>query len=409
MTAELARFQAAVDRARAAATADAGRLWDVDLTDARWIGAGADHWYLTEDPDQPGFSYRSPFWRGPKPAGSTHGNTAIDWAGRRWANIALPLGGDTPPPGLDRDGATRLLLHEAWHACGQETLFPDGLGGEPAVVGGDLLDRSAGRVWLRLEAAALSRAVADRSERAAGAAGCFRLRRQREATAAEWNRERTLELGEGLPEYTAWRLTGADRAAVSAHVRAIPIQNSLVRSFAYHTGPGYGFVLDDLAPGWQRDIPTVRDLPELLRRATTVPAIERAEAAAEEYGYSEILAEELARDRDRADDLAATVRRFRDGPLLRIRPDQVRIDFSPQQVRQFDFGAVYGKLAWRTEDGTMLDVDGEALVTADWNEIQVPLDRVTDDPPTAGPGWTLVLTDRWQTTRDGRGWLITPR
>jgi hypothetical protein len=406
VTAELDGFHAAVDGARATATTDAGRLWGVDLTGARWIGAGADHWYLTEAPDDPEFAYEAPFWRGPKPVGSTHGNTAIDWAGRRWATIALPLGGDLPPPG---DGAIRLLLHEAWHACCEKTLFPDGVGGEPAVAGGDLLDRAAGRVWLRLEAAALSRAVADRNARAAAAAGCFRLRRQQDATAAEWNRERTLELGEGLPEYTGWRLTGADRTAVSAHVAAIPIQNSLVRSFAYHTGPGYGFVLDDLAPGWQRAIPTVRDLPELLRRAATVPAVERAETVAEEYGYSEILAEELARDHDRADELAATVRRFRDGPLLRIRPDLLRIDFSPQRVQQFDIGAVYGKLAWRTEDGAVLDVDGEALVTPDWKEIQVPLDGTTDDSPTAGPGWTLVLTDRWRATRDDRGWLITPR
>jgi len=377
-------FLAAVARARAALIADAGRLWGVDLSSARWIGSTDDSWLATEDPGLPDFAYDGSLWVGPRPADGTKADTAIDWAGRRWAIVALPMRGDP----------VRTLIHECWHAHGEPSLFP-GVGAEMAIGGGDLLDRADGRLWLRLECAALARgSLVD--------AAAFRRRRRDVASAAEWRRECGLELVEGLAEYTAWRLSGADSAMVGEYVGALPLDGSLVRSFMYRTVPAYGFLLDDAVPDWRRNVVIARDLGAVL------PSSRRAEEIAESYGFGHIHAEERARDKDREIALAETRRRFA-GPLLRIRPGSLSIDFNPQRVRLLDEGTVYEGLGWRIADGAALRVEGEALVTVDWREIHVPLDTGDSDAmPRSGGGWSLTLPVDWRINRDERGWLVEP-
>lgn len=211
--------------------------------------------------------------------------------------------------------------------------------------------------------------------------------------AREWTRERALELTEGLPEYSGWRLSGADKMQVAEWLAELPIDKSLVRSFAYYLVPAYGFLLDEVDPDWRRKALRSGDLTSL-----GSPGAEPDET---------IVAEEMARDRERIEVARATTRRFTDGLLLRIRPGSLKIDFNPQRVRSFDFGTVYGSLTWRTENGAELHVDGEALVTTDWTEVHVPLENNPAALPTSGPGWTLTPPN-WPARRDDRGWLIAP-
>lgn len=376
----LSSFIAAIEGARAALAADAGQLWGIDLTGARWIGAVGDTWYATEDPSRPDFVPDGPLWRGRRPPGATTGNTNIEWADRPWALVQLP------------DANIRTLIHEWWHAGAAPHLVPH-VGAEASPPGGDLLDTAAGRIWLRLEAAALHRALTVPASDGLQDAASYRLRRREAASEQEWARERALELSEGLPEYTGWRLSGAKKQHVAAWLADLPIDRSLVRSFAYYLVPAYGFLLDEVDPIWRRKALDCGNLTDL-----GTPRIEPDE---------EIVAEETARDRRRALTENVTRRRFTDRPVLRIRPGQLSIDFNPQRVRNFDFGTVYGALIWRTDNGAELRVDGEALVTPDWMEIHVPL--VVNPPalPTSGPGWTLVPPD-WPARRDDRGWLLAP-
>jgi hypothetical protein len=381
LRAMLASFTAAVERARAALAADGGRLWGIDLTGARWIGADGDIWYATEDPGRPDFRPDGPFWRGPRPAGTTTGNTNIEWVGRPWALVQLP------------DADVRVLIHEWWHAGAAPRLIPD-LGSEMSVPGGDLLDTAAGRVWLRSEAAALHRGLTEPGSDGLQVAASCRLGRKQAATADEWAREKALELCEGLPEYTAWRLSGASSPQVAEWLAELPIDRSLVRSFAYYVVPAYGFLLDEVDPDWRRKALHSRDLTRLGMSGAAPDA--------------DIVAAESVRDQQRAAAAQATRLRFIEGPVLRIRPPAMNIDFNPQRVRNFDFGTVYGSLTWRTADGAELRVDGEAVVTPDWAEIQVPLDNNPAELPTSGPGWTLVPPN-WPARRDDRGWLIAPQ
>jgi hypothetical protein len=296
----------------------------------------------------------------------------------------------------------RLLLHEQWHADVQPALFPDLHAAETVIDGGDLLDRSAGRIWLRLELTALAAALRSRPERGrhAAAAACFRQRRYRTATPAERTRETRLDLVEGLAEYSGWRLSGCADGELAEWLESPP-PGSWIRSFAYRTGPAYGFLLDELVPDWRRRISGELGLSTMLLPGTDIST----ETIGPEYGLAEITREESIRDREQADRLALLRGRYDAGRVLRLRPGQLKLSFDPNRLTQLPIGTVRGGLSWRSEDGARLTAE-EGLITVDWSEIHLFLGD--SDVPTSGPGWDLVLPPQWRVEPDSRGWLVRP-
>jgi hypothetical protein len=122
------------------------------------------------------------------------------------------------------------------------------------------LDTLEGRVWIKLEWRALRRALessgSTRTE-AIGDALAFRRERRRLFSGAADN-ERRDEMREGLASYTglaAWATSSADahHAAASALARG-ESQPSFVGNFEASSGPAYGVLLDDLKPGWRREL-----------------------------------------------------------------------------------------------------------------------------------------------------------
>jgi hypothetical protein len=85
-------------------------------------------------------------------------------------------------------------------------------------------------------------------------------------------------MNEGLAEYTGVRLGNPQPTdAQTATLRDLSNQAkvpSLVRSFAYATGPAYGLLLDRYRPDWRTALQTGQTLPELLQSALklTLPA-----------------------------------------------------------------------------------------------------------------------------------------
>ncbi|HVX42302.1 MAG TPA: hypothetical protein VHC49_00355 [Mycobacteriales bacterium] len=391
-------FAAAVARARSALRADAGVLWGHDASGARWVGALGGVWHATADPGLDDFPRHSdlPLWSGPAPAEDIPANTGIDWAGGRWAKIWLEYEYDV-----------RLLLHEAWHADLQASVLPDVEAAETGIEGADLLDRSAGRIWLRLELSALQRALAapDDARSDVAAALAFRRRRDAIATADEREREAAFELVEGLPEYSAWRWSGATDSEVAVHVGGPPPQ-SWVRAFCYRTGPAYGFLLDRYSIGWRQEASAGMQLSERLSEIVT-PAVD-ADATATAYGIATVRAEELQRDRDLVTRLEELRARFIDGPVLRIPLLQRALSFNPQRDVVLPEGTVRGTVQWTAGGRTRLIAD-EALLLPDWSEIRVPLDTVPGDhSELSGPGWTFVAGDGWRLEPDGQDIRVRP-
>ncbi len=393
---------AALARARGALEGLEG-LWGARGDGARWIFTDGRR-HVASDPAIDGGAL-APMTL---PPATVIANHAVEIDGRRWAMIRLPLGGD-------EDARARLLVHEVLHTLQPEHL-PSGAATEPAD-GGDHLDSAAGRVWLLLELRALSAALATAGEarrRALSDALVFRAERDRLATPTERARMDALDVVEGLPEYTAWRLAGAsDRALADGLARAERATVSWVRAVGYWTGPAYGFLLDQLSTGaWREAVRVGARLPMLLAKAIGAPRTHDAAHAAQRaavWNGATLQATEHARDSVRAHERATLRARFVTGPVLRVRPHALRIAFDPNsQVPLGADGTLMRGLRWSDADGSLLEAPAGALVSADWAWLQLPLDgarplsrlssdgRLTERLVLQGEGWTLTLAPGWR-------------
>lgn len=443
-------FAAAVRRARAVLAADRGRLWGARLDTLRWMGVDDKRVWLSANPRVSGYVRDGTLWTGPLPAGITPSNTSVTWNGARWAMVILPFP-------VDSATATRLLIHEAMHVD-QPSLLPQPKYDETAN-GSGLLDEAAGRTQLREEWRALTAAlrapsgiegIGGRARRdAIRDALAFRAARYAGATPDEITRERAIDVTEGLPEYTSWRLTHTTDRAFAAQIDSAPQRlPSFVRGFMYYTGPAYAMLLDDYeGSAWRREVRALPDLQRLLfvawhDRAPRDPdatligdalagrmvdgrvldpgqrarlaTLERDAAA--RYDGAAIRAEEDARWAAREKQLAEYRATFVTGPTLRIRPKSLNISFDPRgQASLGDAGTVMANLAWRGPDGAELHAPAGALVTPKWDEVRVPLGDVHLAPgPLAAPvalsgaGWTLVLPAGWVVTPEGSSMVFTP-
>ena len=254
------------DEATALCERDAGRLWGVSLCGPMVIfdpATGARATSLPEPEGQP-----------PRFGGYADG--PVTWGGMRW--FAYPV---TMLPANDADGRQQLLLHGLFHRIQPE------LGLTPSDGANEHLDTFDGRVWMQLEWRALLAAVessgSDRAEAIADALAFRHERRRRFPGAAD--NERRDEIREGLATYTgiaAWADSPADarRAAASALAGAGSMP-SFVGQFEAASGPAYGVLLDDLLPGWRRQVRSTSDLGDLLASAVSRPPttdVARAEA-----------------------------------------------------------------------------------------------------------------------------------
>jgi hypothetical protein len=191
----------------------------------------------------------------------------VFWGGLRWWSVPLYM-----LPEKDADVRRQLMLHGLFHRIQPE------LGLTPSDGFNEHLDTLEGRVWMQLEWRALRRAVessgGDRAEAIADALAFRRERRRLFPGAAD--NERRDEIREGLATYTgiaAWANSPADahRAAASA-LAGSESQPSFVGQFEAASGPAYGVLLDDLMPGWHRQVRGTSDLGDLLASWVVRPA-----------------------------------------------------------------------------------------------------------------------------------------
>jgi hypothetical protein len=380
-------------------------LWGIDGRDVQWIFASAEGSWATRREDR-----REVLVPVALPPGTLRANTAVELEGRRWAMVVLPLPGD----GLER---VRLLVHEATHTFQPERLPRPGPT-EPGD-GGDLLEGPQARTWLFLELRALAAALEARGAARAEAASdalVFRARRDALAHPAERARLDALDLAEGLPEYTGWKLSRTPIAVLTARLRAAPDRPAgWVRWVAYDTGPAYALLLDALGARWRAAARGGARLPDLLALSVGAAGAD-ADARGERYGKEAIAAAEASREAARARRLADLRARFVEGLVLRILPGALQLSFDPgRQTPLGEDGTVMGGLRWASTDGAVLEAPDGALVSPAWDFVQVPLGEVSleDGPlPEArtleGPGWRLTLPAGWRVAREGSRVRIRP-
>jgi hypothetical protein len=340
-------------------------------------------------------------------------NTSFPWGGRTWTMVALPLP-------RDRFTRTDLVMHEVFHRE-QEALGlrqPDALNNQ--------LDMRPGRTWLRLEYRALASALEALPNQTVTrhhveSALIFRAQRRSLYPGAD-SLEATLEIQEGLPEYTgqrlAMQLTGEGTMRVAKYVRDYESTPTFVRAFAYGTGPAIGVLLDTFAPSWRNAVLTNRDIGALLaeaihfQRPRSLAAT--ALARAKEYGWDEVDRSEAARDSARGPAMREYRARLADGPTLTLRQskDSLSWSYDPTELIGFDLtSTIYPSGNFSAPWGKLSVEHGGVLVRNDFSAITVgaPVSPVTRSNKITGDGWSLELAPGWTIRPTGNKYEVVGR
>ncbi len=320
-------------------------------------------------------------------------NTAFDWKGKHWTMVALPL----PETKAER---LSLLIHESFHRI-QPIIGFDSVHEVPSVH----LDTKDGRIYLKLELEALKRALTtNQPDMHIKNALLFRQYRYNLFPEAK-KAENSLEILEGLAEYTGSILSQRSDSNLKEHyVSQIDWFYSLptfVRSFAYFTTPVYGYLMHQTDENWNLQITKDTNLSEYMfaffdvsQQTCTKEAIMQLGA---DYGIDSII--DLETQREIKKELLKRSYRntFLSDSVVEIGLEKMSIGFNPSNIMPLDsLGTVYPNLRI-TDNWGILEVDScGALVSPSWDKVTISYPEIITDTLIVGRGWRLKLNNEWK-------------
>jgi len=358
---------------------DAGRLWGVSLCGPMVIVDQATGTRATSQPEP----------EGPPPRFPGFADGPVSWGGVRWFSFPLSM-----LPEKDADVRQQVMLHGLFHRIQPELGFITDEGFN------EHLNALEGRVWIQLEWRALRRALEssglDRAEAIADALAFRRERRRQFPGAAE--NERRDEIREGLASYTgiaAWAASPADAHRAAASALAGDSSQSFVGNFEAASGPAYGVLLDDLLPGWRRQVRATSDLGDLLASATDRPPTTDLVAAARRYDGATLRTTEEARDRAQQVRIAELRQRFVDGPVLTMPAGGSGTSDTTGSVGIPGVGTVLFRNFTLSARWGRLEANGGVLRGADGTTLSVPVTGRLEGSTLQGDGWSATLNSGW--------------
>jgi hypothetical protein len=332
------------------------------------------------------------------PANMNIANTALDWKGKKWAMIMLPL----PQNKYDRIG---LLAHESFHR------IQPALGFELNNVENNHLDQREGRIYLRLELEALKKGAESTSEKEQQKhlVNALIFRKYRHGLyGGSAVSENLLELNEGIAEYTGLIISGRNKTqAASFLTNGIDdfFKNAtFVRSFAYHTIPVYGYSLYNKDKNWNKKITAKMDLTDYFIKAFNihipVNLNDAVKKISDQYKGKTIIEEETKREEKIKRLIAEYKLKFIEHPHFEIKFEKMNISFDPRNIVPIENqGTVYPNIRV-TDKWGILTVENGALMSSNWDKISISLPVKTEGKKISGDGWTLELTDEYIIKKD---------
>jgi len=318
-------------------------------------------------------------------------NTSINFSGKRWAMVMLPL----PQNKKDR---INLLAHELFH-----TTQPS-LGFALYNPENNHLDQKDGRVYLRLELEALKKAIQSSSKKDLqqhlASALIFRKYRRLLYKGADTT-ENLLEINEGIAEFTGIIISGRTEKEVKEHfvidINTFLINPTFVRSFAYQTIPVYGYLLYCKNSNWNKEITGKTDLTNYFIKSFNINIPHDLKVAVASlsgtYNVKIILQEEKAREEKTKKLVAEYKFKFIEEPHFEIQFKKMNVSFDPRNIIPIeDQGTVYPNIRI-TDLWGILTVKNGALMSANWDRISVTNPIEIEEKIIIGNGWVLELTE----------------
>lgn len=388
--------------ASAACHKDNGALWGKSLCVPMLIIDRDTRQCVANQPDAQGqLTEQDGVYVGQWPDNLPIANSTETWNGKIWSTLVWPLT-------EDKTARVALLMHESFHN------IEESLGFSKKIISNPQLGKRDGRIWLRLEWAAMRKGLLETGDKQLQAfrdALAFRAYR-RSLYAGSAESERKLEMHEGLAEYTGIRLSGLQlKDAIPYLVNisyALRLKDpSFENSFAYFSGPVYGFALDILGIDWRRSLRATDDLGKLLQTAIgyKIPSDIKAtaETRSKDYNGVAVIYEEMEREHKQKQRLDNYRKTLVDGPVLVIPLQQMKLQFDNRNIVTLDDkGSVYPNIRISDMWGILTVTDGGALMAPTWNQITVPAPVITSGSSIQGQGWKLELAKGWSINEGAR-------
>jgi hypothetical protein len=374
---------------------DSGKLWGETLCSPVLLVNRETRDAFASEADKKGILKQTAnVFTGKLPAEVNIANTSTDWAGVEWMMIQLPLDADP----YDRKSKT---AHELWHRIQAKIGFP------ASGAANDHLDTLAGRIWLQLEWRALKNALLSRNEKRREAvkdALVFRAYRRSLFPAAA-REENSMEMHEGLADYTGIRLSGHPKPEqyAAGHLEQYEQsgQNStFIRSFAYPSGQAYGLLLDAANRHWRKNLHKESDFGALLQKSFKIELPENIKAAAEKaiskYDAANLISAETKRENKRQSLFALYTTNLVDGAVLEIPLKKMNMSFDPRTLVPFGLrGTIYPHIRIVDVWGILDVKDGGALIDSNFSRVYVPATTYINDGKISGKGWSLKMNTGW--------------
>jgi len=379
---------------------DNGKFWGKRLYGAIiLINPETRVFYSNENNSANEFEKISTIYKDSLPTDINIANTAINWDGKRWSMVMLPLPTDKIP-------RNNLLIHELFHSI-QPTIGFENL----QEMDNGHLDTYDGRLLLKLELEALEKALStnDSIARFNHIQNALNFRNKRYKSTDIKNAENLLELNEGLAEYTAIMLSGRNASEMKTHLseskNTFYTNPTFVRSFAYQTIPYYGYLLSSIKPNWQKEVNIVTNLTDYFTNAFNIQisesqSIEKIEDQFD-YNFQTIQKEEANREKLRIENIANLKKQFLENPTLELHFQNMNISFDPRNLTPIkNIGTVYPNLRV-TDNWGILTVENRALLASDWSKVTVTAPTKISDKIVNGDGWQLELNPKWEVRKIG--------
>jgi len=368
-------------------------LWNMDLYSSLMLVNPETKEIYANEPDNKGALVKTgTLYKGVLPHEISMANTAIEWNGKMWAMVILPLP-------KDKNQRINLLAHELFHRAQPALNF------SATNANNAHLDTKDGRIYFRLELEALKQSVLAQTdkEKQLHLTNAMTFRKYRNQIFPNTaSTENALELNEGMAEYTGQTVSGLNkkenaRNHFKTYIESFMSMPTFVRSFAYRTIPTYGFFAVQENKEWNKEITDSTNLADYFTSLLKVKVPRNLEKAVQEnmelYDGKKIIDEETQREEKNKKLLAEYRTKFITESHFDIQLEKMNFSFDPRTVVPLDDkGTVYPRIRISDVWGVLTATNG-ALVTLDWKKVTITKPTATNNLKLSGDGWTLDLVE----------------
>jgi len=313
---------------------------------------------------------------------------------------------------LPEDKASRgsLIFHELFHRIQPKIGF-DSLYQKD----NKHLDTYIGRVLLKLELETLKTALDAKNNNSLKLhlSNALTFRSLRQSNNKKKEAENSLEINEGLAEYTGAMFSGRNNEEMKNHFKSnidkFYKNETFVRSFAYQTIPVYGYLLTNSKKNWHKEINKYTNLTDYFIASFEADVSKKTYqqvASNDQYRLEEIEKNETIRENEKLKKLKDYKETFLQKPTLQINFIKMSISFNPNNISPLEnFGTVYPTLRV-TDNWGVLTVTKGALLSSNWSNVIVTEPQKISNIIVEGDGWKLELNESWEVKKTGRKYSL---